>query len=58
MRLKYGEHELEAIAFGQGFLANSLSVGKRFDAVFELSANEWNGNKAMQLKILDTKLYN
>lgn len=57
LRVRFGEHILEAIAFGQGFWANSLSAGKIIDAVFELGANEWNGNKEMQLKILDMKIH-
>ena len=56
LSVRYGEHALEAIAFGQGFLAPSLDAGKNFDAVFELSANEWNGNKSLQLKISDIKI--
>ncbi len=57
MRVKFGEHLLEAMAFGQSFLQESLNPGQRLDAVFELGSNEWNGNKSMQLKILDTKFY-
>lgn len=56
MRFRFGEHLLEAIAFGQGFLTNVLGLGKKIDAVFELGANEWNGRKDMQLKILDIKI--
>lgn len=56
MRLKYGEHILSAIAFSQGFLTSQLTPGKKLDAVFELSSNEWNGNKEMQLKVLDVRI--
>lgn len=55
LRVRYNDHAVEAIAFGQGFLAQSLGVGKKIDAVFEFGANEWNGRKDMQLKILDVK---
>ncbi|MDP4001140.1 MAG: single-stranded-DNA-specific exonuclease RecJ [bacterium] len=48
--------QFNAIAFGKGFLAAILSSNKKFDAVFELEANEWNGNKELQLKILDIKI--
>ncbi len=58
LKVKYGEHQLESIAFNQGFLATRLTVGSKFDAVFELTANEWNGNRTMQLKIIDIKLEN
>jgi len=56
LKLKFGEHNLEAIAFGQGFLNNSLKPNNKIDCLFELTANEWNGNKSLQLKILDTKI--
>ncbi len=55
LKVKFGEHSLDAIAFGKGYLSNSLSVGQKIDCVFELIANEWNGNKSLQLKILDLK---
>jgi single-stranded-DNA-specific exonuclease len=55
LKVKFGDHQLEAICFGQGFLNNSVKVGQTIDAVFELLANEWNGNKQLQLKILDVK---
>ncbi len=56
LKLQFGEHKLEAIAFRQGFLMNALTPGKKIDCVFELTANEWNGNKSLQLKILDIKI--
>jgi len=56
LKLKYGEHNLPAIAFGKAFLNARLTPGKKMDAVFELAANEWNGNKELQLKILDIKI--
>src|SRR5258708_1054113 len=56
VKLKLGEHVLEAICFGQGFLNNIVHAGSRIDCVFELMVNEWNGNKQLQLKILDVKL--
>ncbi len=56
MRLRFGGHVLEAIAFGQGFLVGTIVPGKKIDSVFELSSNEWNGRKDMQLKILDIKI--
>jgi single-stranded-DNA-specific exonuclease len=45
---KYG-----AIAFNKGYLADILSREKKFDCVFELEANEWNGKRELQLKIVD-----
>jgi len=56
LKVGFGSRRLEAIAFSQGFLAGKIDIGAKFDAVFELSANEWNGRKDMQLKILDMNL--
>ena len=56
LKVKFGEHVLEAICFGQGFLNNSLKPGHKIDCVFELIANQWNGNRSLQLKILDVKI--
>ncbi len=57
LRLGFGQHKLEAIAFGMGQRAGDVSVSKKIDAIFELTANEWNGRKDMQLKISDLKLH-
>lgn len=55
LKVKFGDHNLEAICFGQGFLTNMLRPGHKIDCVFELIANQWNGNRSLQLKILDVK---
>jgi single-stranded-DNA-specific exonuclease len=55
LKLKFGDHRLPAIAFGKAFLSPALVPGKKLDAVFELAANEWNGNRELELKILDIK---
>ena len=55
MRLQTGGQILEAIAFGQPFLANNLLTGGKIDAIFELTSNKWNGNMEMQLKIIDLR---
>lgn len=51
-----GDKIFNAIAFGQGFLANQLSHGAKIDAVYELDENAWNGNKQLELKIIDLKI--
>src|SRR6185503_8226924 len=56
LKVKFGQHNLGAIAFNQGFWAQRLTMGTSLDAVFELTSNEWNGNKAMELKIIDMKI--
>jgi single-stranded-DNA-specific exonuclease len=56
LRLNVGEKIFDAIAFGQGFFAHKLTPGKKLDAIFELDSNEWNGQKDLQLKIIDLKI--
>lgn len=34
----------------------ALKSGNKIDAVFEISVNQWNGNRELQLKIVDIKL--
>ncbi|MFZ6035930.1 MAG: single-stranded-DNA-specific exonuclease RecJ [Patescibacteria group bacterium] len=42
------------IAFGYGnSWGNELAIGDMIDAVFELAVNEWNGNRELQLKLVD-----
>jgi single-stranded-DNA-specific exonuclease len=31
-------------------------VGDKIDVVFEVDVNEWNGNRELQMKIIDLKL--
>ena len=45
----------DAIAFGMGE-ENGFKIGDRIDIVYNLSENEWNGNKKLQLKIKDINL--
>ncbi|MEK9183397.1 MAG: single-stranded-DNA-specific exonuclease RecJ [Patescibacteria group bacterium] len=33
----------------------ALKIGDKIDAVFEISVNQWNGNRELQLKIIDLK---
>ncbi len=44
------------IAFGFGGWADTLTPGSRVDVVFEVGVNEWNGNRELQLKIIDLRL--
>jgi single-stranded-DNA-specific exonuclease len=41
------------IAFSFGDWAGELAPGDKIDAAYEVSVNEWNGNRELQLKILD-----
>lgn len=46
----------EAIGFRLGEKANEFKTGDSIDAVFNLQQDEWNGNKKIQLKLVDFKL--
>ena len=46
-----------AIGFNFGNLKDKLKVGDLVDIVFELEANEWNGNRELQLQLIDIKLH-
>lgn len=44
-----------AIAFKFGSFIDQLSLGDEIDIAFELDENEWNGNRELQLRIVDIK---
>jgi single-stranded-DNA-specific exonuclease len=46
----------EAIGFGLAADNLHLEIGQKVDIVFNLGLDEWNGNKKMQLKLIDIKL--
>lgn len=54
--LKLSFNSFSAIAFNRGFLAKDLKPGQEVDIAFSLTANNWNGNKSLELKIKDIKL--
>ena len=45
----------KAIGFGLADFCDKIRLGDKIDVVFELIANEWNGTKELQLKIIDLK---
>ena len=45
-----------AIGFGLADFCDRIRLGDKIDVVFEMIANEWNGTKELQLKIIDLKL--
>lgn len=47
-------HKLIGFSFGDW--CARLKIGDRIDIAFELGVNEWNGNRELQLKIMDLKL--
>lgn len=58
LSVKQGETTRKLIGFGLGERWGAeLELGSVIDAVFELSINEWNGNRELQLKLVDVKLH-
>lgn len=45
----------KCIAFGMGEYIHQLKVGSTVDIVYNVDVNEWNGNRELQLKIVDLK---
>ena len=45
----------QAIGFGFGDFCDKIKNGDEVDVIFELIANEWNGTRELQLKIVDLK---
>lgn len=48
-----GGRIMNAIGFGLGKRAGEITLGSIIDVVYEISVNEWNGNRELQLKIED-----
>ncbi|QWU15057.1 single-stranded-DNA-specific exonuclease RecJ [Paenibacillus sophorae] len=51
--LQQGGATVEAVAFGKGELAELLPPGTGIDVLAELSINEWNGSRKVQLMLKD-----
>lgn len=45
----------KAIAFGQGARAGELAEHRRLRIAFEPILNEWNGQRKVELKVIDWK---
>lgn len=56
LTLSDGKETKKAIAFGFGKLLDSLSIGSRIDVIIEISLNEWNGNRELQLSVADIRM--
>jgi single-stranded-DNA-specific exonuclease len=50
-----GVKQIDAIGFNLVNSCAKIGLGDRIDIVFEILANEWNGTKELQLKIVDIK---
>lgn len=45
-----------AIGFGFGHFVEKLSIGSHIDVAYEIDVNEWNGNRQLQIRIVDLSL--
>jgi single-stranded-DNA-specific exonuclease len=54
--LKQDEFILTGIGFNMANKMPLLEANKPLDVVFKIDENEWNGEKILQLKIIDLKL--
>lgn len=58
LRLMVGDGGImrKMIGFGIGKKFDKIKAGDKVDIVFEVSVNEWNGERELQLKIVDMKV--
>lgn len=54
--VKQGNHTLTGIGFNLAAKMPILLSNRPFDLVFKIDENEWNGEKNLQLKVLDVRL--
>jgi single-stranded-DNA-specific exonuclease len=47
---------IEAIGFRFGEWASKLTMGIQIDVAYEVQVNEWNGNRQLQIRIVDLRL--
>jgi len=55
MLLEKDNKRFQAIGFSLAGICGNMGIGDKIDIVFELIANEWNGTKELQLKIMDLR---
>ena len=53
--LEKDSKQFSAIGFNLVDVCDKIKIGDTIDIVFEMINNEWNGNKELQLKIIDLK---
>ena len=46
----------DAIGFGLGYLCGDVTSPNKFDVVYNIDENHWNGKVGLQLKIKDIKV--
>lgn len=55
LSLEKGTKKINAIGFNLVDSCDKIGLGDKINIVFEMLSNEWNGNKELQLKIIDLK---
>ena len=56
LTLEKGDKKFGAIAFGKGEMFPKLSSNKKIDIAYNITADAWNGNKSLQLKVKDIQM--
>ncbi|MBN2087559.1 single-stranded-DNA-specific exonuclease RecJ [Candidatus Peregrinibacteria bacterium] len=56
--VKYGDQQIQAIAFRFGEHLDKIDQTKEYDIAFNLEVNEWKGYKKLQMRVVDLKQSN
>jgi len=56
LKVRQNGIELDAIAFGFGYLYKDITKPNNFSIAYSIEENIWNGNKSLQLKIKDINM--
>ena len=56
LRFRQGGRSVDAVAFGNMGKDLPLQLGAKIDLVYRLSENEWNGTRAVELRLVDGKI--
>lgn len=56
LKISRGEASFEVVAFGQGRWATEFSQTKNLELAVKLSVNQWNGQTALQLMMVDARV--
>jgi single-stranded-DNA-specific exonuclease len=50
-----GSTVVDAVGFGSGHRSHEFAIGERIDAVFQIEANEWQGQRRLQVNLQDIR---
>ena len=56
LKISKGSANFEVVAFGKGFLATEFAQVKDLELAVTLSVNQWNGQTALQLMMVDARV--